>query len=157
LTPIYKRKYGGALTSSPEHPGIGAMLQNLSDQVRECLRRAEDCARKAASESDPTARQHYRDNETGWLKLARSYELTEQLTAFSQRASGTFYSIHVRRKTGAWDTELQIRQGKLPISGDEVAVILHGETLKARVIVMTMNPSGMKDNFAVEIIHAEEV
>jgi hypothetical protein len=136
---------------------MGAMLQNLSDQVRECLRRALDCARKAASQSDPTAREYYRDSETGWLKLARSYELSEQQTTFAQRASGTLYSIHVRRKTGAWDTELQIRQGKLPIPGDEVVAILHGEILKARVIVMTMNPSRAKDNFAVEIIHAEEV
>lgn len=95
--------------------------------------------------------------EARWLLLARSFELSQRLNAFSQQAHGLFYSVHIRRKTGAWETELQIRQGKLPIPGDEVVAILHGETLKARVIVMTMNPSRAKDNFAVETIHAEEV
>jgi hypothetical protein len=30
------------------------MLKNLRDAIRRCLQRAEDCAQKAAAESDPS-------------------------------------------------------------------------------------------------------
>jgi hypothetical protein len=60
------------------------MLVSLSDQVRECLGHAEDCARQAASQSDPRLRQDFLEMEARWLKLARIYELTEQLTDFSK-------------------------------------------------------------------------
>jgi hypothetical protein len=60
------------------------MLENLSDQVRNCLLRAEECARRAASQSDPALREDFLAMEARWLKLARSYELTERLIAFSK-------------------------------------------------------------------------
>jgi hypothetical protein len=60
------------------------MLVSLSDQVRECLRHAEDCARQAASLSDPRLRQDFLEVEARWLKLARSYEFTERLADFSK-------------------------------------------------------------------------
>jgi hypothetical protein len=60
------------------------MLENLSDQVRECLRRAENCARQAALQSDSRLRHDYLEMEARWLKLARSYELTERLADFSK-------------------------------------------------------------------------
>jgi hypothetical protein len=62
------------------------MLENLSDQVRECLRLAEDSARKAASQRDPKLRQDFLDMEARWLLLARSFELSQRLNAFSQQA-----------------------------------------------------------------------
>jgi hypothetical protein len=132
------------------------MLENLSDQVRECLRLAEDSARKAASQRDPKLRQDFLDMEARWLLLARSFELSQRLNAFSQQAHGLFYSVHIRRKTGAWETELQIRQGKLPIPGDEIAAILQGQTLKARVLGITTNLCKAKGGPAVAV-QAEEV
>jgi hypothetical protein len=60
------------------------MLVSLSDQVRECLRHAEDCARQASSHSDPRLRQDFLEMEARWLKLARSYEFTERLADFSK-------------------------------------------------------------------------
>ncbi len=59
------------------------MLNNLSEQVRECLRHAEDCARKAAAQSNPNLKEDFLDMERRWLLLARSYEFTEKLTDFS--------------------------------------------------------------------------
>lgn len=60
------------------------MLKNLSKEVRECLRNAEDCARKAAHESEHSPlRQDFLKMERRWLDLARSVELTERLTDFS--------------------------------------------------------------------------
>jgi len=59
------------------------MLNNVSEQIRECLRHAEDCARKAAAQTDPTLKADFLDMERRWLSLARSYELTGKLTYFS--------------------------------------------------------------------------
>ena len=44
------------------------MLQNLSEQVRECLRRAEECAQQAKHQCDPKLAGDYLDLERRWLK-----------------------------------------------------------------------------------------
>ena len=60
------------------------MLNNLSEQVRECYRHAEDCARKAAAQTDPELKEDFLTLERRWLFLARSYEFTDRLTDFSE-------------------------------------------------------------------------
>ena len=90
------------------------------------------------------------------MKLARSYELSERLTAFSQSANSVFYCIHVRRKTGEWRTEVQIRQGKLPNVGDRISVILSGETVAARVGSLVTKPNPAKGRRNIEVL-AEEI
>jgi hypothetical protein len=57
------------------------MLENLSDQVRECLRHADDCVEQAASQTDPKLRQDYLILGSCWLKLGS--ELSE-LANFSK-------------------------------------------------------------------------
>ena len=59
------------------------MLKNLSEEIRECLQHAENCARKAAAQSCPKLKQDFLELERRWLYLARSYEFTERLTDFS--------------------------------------------------------------------------
>jgi hypothetical protein len=59
------------------------VLNNLSEQIRECYRHAEDCARKAAAQTDPKIKADFLDSERRWLVLAQSYEFTERLTDFS--------------------------------------------------------------------------
>ena len=59
------------------------MLEKLSEQIRDCLEHAQDCAEKAAVQTDPTIKQDFLDLEQRWLFLARSYELTERLSGFS--------------------------------------------------------------------------
>jgi hypothetical protein len=54
----------------------------LSDQVRECLRHAEDCMQQAASQADPKLRRHYLIIAVCWLRL--SYELSELPAKFSK-------------------------------------------------------------------------
>ena len=56
------------------------MLNNLSEQIRECLQHAEDCARQAVAQSDPKLKQDFLDTERRWLFLARSYEFADRLT-----------------------------------------------------------------------------
>jgi hypothetical protein len=61
------------------------MLQNLSEQVRECLQRAEECAQQAKLQCDPKLAGDYLDLERRWLSLARSYQFSERLQSFSNR------------------------------------------------------------------------
>ena len=62
------------------------MLNNLSERIRECLQHAEDCARKAAAQSDPNLKDDFLTVERRWLSLAWSYEFTERLDDFSNEA-----------------------------------------------------------------------
>ena len=59
------------------------MLANLSEQIRDCLQHAEDCARQADAQTDPTLKQDFLDTERRWLLLARSYEFIQRLGDFS--------------------------------------------------------------------------
>ena len=59
------------------------MLENLSEQVRDCLRRAEDCAERAKREPNPSFKCDLLEMERRWLKLARSYQFLEQLSSFT--------------------------------------------------------------------------
>ena len=58
------------------------MLQYLSEQIRECYQRAEECAREAKSVGDEALRAFYVRREQVWLKLARSFEVEEHLARF---------------------------------------------------------------------------
>jgi hypothetical protein len=59
------------------------MLESLSEQIRECYEHAEECARKAAAQSDPGLKQDFLDMEQRWLSLARSFEFSRRLGDFS--------------------------------------------------------------------------
>ncbi len=56
------------------------VLNNLNEDIRECYRHAEDCARKAAAQIDQKTKQEFLDLEQRWLSLARSFEFSELLT-----------------------------------------------------------------------------
>jgi len=58
------------------------MLQNLSEEIRECLRHAEECKRLSKIALTPSAIRDYLDMEQRWLNLARSYEFTEGLSRY---------------------------------------------------------------------------
>jgi len=60
-----------------------AMLNNLSEQIRDCYAHAEECARKAAAQTAPRLKQDFLGMEKRWLSLAKSYELSERLDDFS--------------------------------------------------------------------------
>ena len=61
------------------------MLHNLSDQVRECMRQAEECGQRAKFESSPIAKLDFLEMEGRWLQLATSYLFLERLTSFVPR------------------------------------------------------------------------
>jgi hypothetical protein len=60
------------------------MLNNLSEQIRECLQHAEECARKAAAQSDAGLRNDFLRLEKRWLDLSRSFEFDESLDTFTK-------------------------------------------------------------------------
>ena len=55
------------------------MLNNLSEQIRDCCRHAQNCARKAAEQTDPNLKQDFLELEESWLFLARSFKFNERL------------------------------------------------------------------------------
>ncbi len=50
------------------------MLDDLSEEIRGCLRYAEECARKASEANTPRLRKDFLEMERRWLRLARSYQ-----------------------------------------------------------------------------------
>jgi hypothetical protein len=70
------------------------MLNNLSEQIRECLQHAEDCARQAAAQTCPTLKADFLDMERRWLFLARSYEFSERVGTFSAKTNRRTTSRH---------------------------------------------------------------
>ena len=60
------------------------MLNNLSEQIRDCLQHAEDCAIKAAAQTDLGLLEDFLRLEKRWLDLARSMEFAERLNSFTK-------------------------------------------------------------------------
>jgi hypothetical protein len=60
------------------------MLQNLSQEIRECFRRAEECKRLTKTALTARAINDYLEMEQRWLALARSYEFAERLSNFTE-------------------------------------------------------------------------
>ena len=58
------------------------MLQRLSDHIKSCLQRAEQCRKAASSQTDEEVRRHLLDLEQQWQHVAKSYEFIESLERF---------------------------------------------------------------------------
>ena len=61
------------------------MLQQLSEQVRECHRRAAEARAQAEETADPALKRSYLDLEDRWVFLARSHMFTESLQDFADQ------------------------------------------------------------------------
>lgn len=59
------------------------MLLKLSDPVSECLRRAEECRRRAKIAFDAASIEHYLKMEQRWLFLAGSQQFAERIARFT--------------------------------------------------------------------------
>ena len=66
------------------------MLNNLSEQILDCYRHAQDCARKAAEETDPNLKQDFLELEESWLFLARSFKFNERHSDLDRRKNYEF-------------------------------------------------------------------
>jgi hypothetical protein len=115
------------------------MLNNLSAQIRNCYRQAEDCARKAAAQTDPKLKRDFLASERRWLLLARSYEFSSRLTDFSAWAERrppleVYYALHICLKDGN-------RRGELPRLGEFISITLSDEQTEVRVVNVITAPS----------------
>jgi hypothetical protein len=62
------------------------MLNKLSEQIRECLEHAEDCAGKAAAQPyGSSLKQDFLNLEKNWQSLAQSIQLSERLVDFTNK------------------------------------------------------------------------
>ena len=63
------------------------MVENLSQEIRECLRYAEEHARQAEEASTPNSREDFLEMGRRWLRLARSYQFAQQRKRFGRPVS----------------------------------------------------------------------
>jgi hypothetical protein len=62
------------------------MLNKLSEQIRECLEHAEDCAGKAAAQPYGSSfKQDFLNLEKNWRSLAQSIQSSERLVDFTNK------------------------------------------------------------------------
>jgi two-component sensor histidine kinase len=122
------------------------MLVNLSEQVRDCLRRAEECGQCAKIEADPALARNFLEMEGRWLSLARSYQFVEQLEDF------TSYNKK-RRQIGLMDlapedAELLTRNGReedFPSGGGEAGALIRAlDWSKTRLGPISAWPAHLK-------------
>jgi len=68
--------------------GFLVMLRKLSDQVRDCLARAQECGHKAEHAANNVLRDDYIQLQRQWLNLAHSHQIAEGLlSAFYEHDS----------------------------------------------------------------------
>ena len=60
------------------------MLNNLSEQVGYCYRRAGECRELAEVATSPGDKAFYSERERNWLVLARSYDLQDSAGLFTR-------------------------------------------------------------------------
>ena len=77
------------------------MLQQLSDVVRHCYRRAGESRRRAETAPNPSTAETYYQLEQGWLRLAESCQLSQRVSAFLQSVSISKYVV-ARPATLEW-------------------------------------------------------
>lgn len=81
------------------------MLSGLSEEIANCYRRAAECAERAGTCANAEMRDFYLEREKAWLKLARSYQLTERVSRKFERRLGQVRS----RKFHDWPAIARIR------------------------------------------------
>ena len=70
------------------------MLRKVPDQIAWCYQRARECCARAADGTNEADKQGFLDLERRWLILARSYEMSEQFTDFTNEVAR---KLHVFR------------------------------------------------------------
>ena len=61
------------------------MLRKVPDQIAWCYQRARECCARAADGTNEADKQGFLDLERRWLMLARSYELSERVTDYTNK------------------------------------------------------------------------
>jgi hypothetical protein len=113
------------------------MLENLSEQVLDCLRSAEESAERAKQEPSPCIRRDLLEMERRWLKLARSYQTLGQLGMFTtynnQRRTELSRRLELLNRmlsqSSAETAENPVRTGKKHILDQQLRMERHKELI----------------------------
>src|SRR6516225_12365143 len=94
------------------------MLQNLSKQIRTCLRNAEECANLAKIQGNASRGRDFLDLERRWLRLARCYGYSEQRARLKTRYLVlTLAAMRRRSRAGGEPAKAQRRKTAARKSG----------------------------------------
>jgi len=66
-------------------PRLTMMVENLSEEIRECLRYVDAHARQAEEASRPNLREDFLEMGRRWLRLAHSYRFAQQRKRFGSK------------------------------------------------------------------------
>jgi hypothetical protein len=137
------------------------MLNKLSEQIRECLEHAEDCASKAAAQPDGSIlKQDFLNLEKHWRSLARSLQLGEQLTDFtngSTRKASAPITPFLRGQ--AFDPETVEAMGKaLVTTCDALGLSNHNDAMTKLVaeMIIELAQRGFKNPIALHFAAMKE-
>jgi hypothetical protein len=132
------------------------MLNKLNEQVRECLEHAEDCARKAAAQPDGSdLKEDFLKLEKHWLSLARSIQLGERLTDFTDEIKRTAREpIIPLLRAQAFDPETVEAMGKALIATCESLGLSDRNDAMTKLVaekIMELAQRGIKNPTALQL------
>jgi hypothetical protein len=73
-------------------PRLTMMVENLSEEIRECLRYVDAHARQAEEASRPNLREDFLEMGRRWLRLVHSYRFAQQRKRFGKSVSDRWKS-----------------------------------------------------------------
>ena len=137
------------------------MLNELSEQIRECLDHAEECARKAAQERDGTrSQQDFLNLQKHWLDLARSFRGGERLSDVIDAADGKARaSITPFLRDQAFDPETIEAMGKAFVTTCETLGLSERDDALTRLVaekVIELTQRGLKNPTALHLAVIKE-
>jgi PAS domain S-box-containing protein len=124
------------------------MLNNLSEQIRNCYGRAEEARQQADATTDPALKATFLEMERRWLMLARSYGFTESLGDFTnesrrwqeQSVDGAGVSSRF-----VPDATLRLQEISTSLIQERELDSLYGRILEAAVDLMASDMASMQE------------
>jgi hypothetical protein len=135
------------------------MLNKLSEQIRECLEHAEDCAGKAAAQPyGSSLKQDFLNLEKNWRSLAQSIQLSERLVDFTNKTKRTGPIIPFLRGQ-AFDPETVEAMGKALVSTCEALGLSNRNDAMTKVVaekIIELGQRGIKNPTALHFAAMKE-
>lgn len=123
------------------------MLSNLSDQIRDCCRQAEEARQQADATTDPGLKASLLEMESRWLMLARSYGLTEDLGELTENDNRRQQGIDGAAVPSRLlpDETLRLQEISTLLIQERELDSLYGRILDAAVDLMASDMASMQE------------
>jgi hypothetical protein len=137
------------------------MLNKPSEQIRECLEHAEDCARKAAAQPDGSSlKQDFLNLQKHWRSLAQSVQLSEQLTDFTNESKRKSRTPIIPFSRGqAFDPETVEAMGKALVTTCEALELSNRNDAVTKLVaemIIELAQRGIKNSIALHFAAMKE-